>query len=290
MISDSARPGTLEERIDTSHRANLAWKTGTSYGFRDAWALGATPGATIGVWIGRPDGTPLPGQYGAITALPLLYAINDALPRALQAAASPAPPSVGTATICWPLGQREDATPPEHCVRRHTAWVLDSTVPATLPGPTHPAPTPTAYRRDRHSGLRLSDTCRLPHAEERASIAPWPALVMPWLASGERRQSILPALAADCSDTAAPLQALQIVGLVDGAVLRSPSNRQRAPEVNLRALGTGDAVQWLLDGRLVAHSQGAGVVQLRFDQTGPQRLLAIDTHGRYASIDLRVLD
>lgn len=290
MISDTARPGTLEERIDTSRRANLAWKTGTSYGFRDAWAIGAAPGAIIGVWIGRPDGTPLPGQYGAITALPLLFAINDMLPRTLQAAASSAPASVGTATICWPLGQREDATLPEHCVRRHAAWVLDGTIPPTLPGPTHAAPAPVSYRRDRHSGQRLGDACSRPHADELASLAPWPPLVLPWLAAGERRQATLPALAPDCVDTAEPVQALQIVGLVDGAVLRSPGNRQRAPEVTLRALGTGETVQWLLDGRLVAHSRSGSTVQLRFDQAGPQRLVAIDAQGRYASIDLRVLD
>ncbi len=289
MISDSARPGTLEERIDSSRRASLAWKTGTSYGFRDAWAIGATPGAVIGVWIGRPDGTPLPGQYGAITALPLLFAISDALPRTLHATASPAPASVGTAAICWPLGQREETTASGHCARRHTAWILDGTTPPTRPGPTHAAPAPVSFRRDRHSGLRLTESCRLPHAEELASIAPWPVLVIPWLTAGERRQATLPPLAPDCTDSAEPVQVLQIVGLVDGAVLRSPSNRQRAPEVTLRALGTGDAVQWLLDGRLVAHSQGAGTVQLRFDQAGPQRLVAIDAQGRYASIDLRVL-
>src|SRR6185437_5190745 len=59
--------------------ANVAWKTGTSYGYRDAWAIGVTDRWTIGVWIGRPDGTPSPGQYGAVTALPLLFRIADML-------------------------------------------------------------------------------------------------------------------------------------------------------------------------------------------------------------------
>lgn len=42
----------------------LAWKTGTSFGFRDAWAVGVTDRYTIGAWVGRPDGTPNPGFSG----------------------------------------------------------------------------------------------------------------------------------------------------------------------------------------------------------------------------------
>ena len=56
---------------------SMAWKTGTSYGFRDAWAMGLKGDYTVGVWIGRPDGSPSPGQYGAITALPLLGQVME---------------------------------------------------------------------------------------------------------------------------------------------------------------------------------------------------------------------
>ena len=58
----------------------IAYKTGTSYGFRDAWALGYSPSWTVGVWTGRADGTPRPGAYGRNTAAPLLFAVFDRLP------------------------------------------------------------------------------------------------------------------------------------------------------------------------------------------------------------------
>ena len=58
---------------------HIAYKTGTSYGFRDAWAIGYTPRHTVGVWVGRPDGTPSPGRYGANTAAPLLFQVFDHL-------------------------------------------------------------------------------------------------------------------------------------------------------------------------------------------------------------------
>ncbi|VDY34906.1 penicillin-binding protein 1C [Morganella morganii] len=57
----------------------LAWKTGTSYGYRDAWALGVNNRYTIGVWVGRPDGTPVAGQAGFATAIPILYQVDSYL-------------------------------------------------------------------------------------------------------------------------------------------------------------------------------------------------------------------
>ena len=51
----------------------IAFKTGTSYGFRDAWAFGYTPSHTVGVWSGHVDGTPRPGASGRDAALPLLF-------------------------------------------------------------------------------------------------------------------------------------------------------------------------------------------------------------------------
>lgn len=88
----------LEEAPHPSHGARrrggpLAWKTGTSYGFRDAWAIGVADGLVAGVWVGRPDGTPRPGHYGARSAAPLLFELFDVLPRAPRLAApQPASP------------------------------------------------------------------------------------------------------------------------------------------------------------------------------------------------------
>ena len=54
-------------------RMRLAYKTGTSYGHRDAWALGFDGAHVVGVWIGRPDGTPVPGAFGGDLAAPVLF-------------------------------------------------------------------------------------------------------------------------------------------------------------------------------------------------------------------------
>jgi penicillin-binding protein 1C len=63
----------------------IAYKTGTSYGYRDAWALGFDGRHTIGVWVGRPDGSPVSGLVGRIAAAPVLF---DAFARLGQPAVS----------------------------------------------------------------------------------------------------------------------------------------------------------------------------------------------------------
>ena len=76
---------------DNAPIGRIAFKTGTSYGYRDAWAVGFDGRMTIGVWVGRPDGAPVPGLVGRASAAPILF---DAFARTgLTPAPLPKPPS-----------------------------------------------------------------------------------------------------------------------------------------------------------------------------------------------------
>jgi penicillin-binding protein 1C len=70
----------------------IAFKTGTSYGYRDAWAVGFDGRMTIGVWVGRPDGAPVPGLIGRVSAAPILF---DAFARSAHGVAPLAPAPKG---------------------------------------------------------------------------------------------------------------------------------------------------------------------------------------------------
>jgi len=78
-LKEVNRPDELDWRLIRSLR-KAAWKTGTSYGFRDAWAVGMTPQWTIGVWAGNADGHGVPGLTGARTAGPVLFDVLNLLP------------------------------------------------------------------------------------------------------------------------------------------------------------------------------------------------------------------
>jgi len=60
---------------------NIAWKTGTSFGFRDAWAIGTTSDYVVGVWVGNADGEGRPGLIGTQVAGPVLFDVFDMLPE-----------------------------------------------------------------------------------------------------------------------------------------------------------------------------------------------------------------
>jgi penicillin-binding protein 1C len=72
---------------ENSLAGRIAFKTGTSYGYRDAWSVGFDGKHTIGVWVGRPDGAPVPGLVGRTAAAPILF---DAFAR-IGATVSPLP-------------------------------------------------------------------------------------------------------------------------------------------------------------------------------------------------------
>ena len=79
-LKEVNRPDQLDWRLIGSVR-KAAWKTGTSYGFRDAWAVGMTPEYTIGVWAGNADGSGVPGLTGARAAGPAMFDILNLLPE-----------------------------------------------------------------------------------------------------------------------------------------------------------------------------------------------------------------
>jgi penicillin-binding protein 1C len=119
------RPGDeMAWRAFSSPRM-VAWKTGTSYGFRDAWAVGVTPRHAVGVWVGNADGEGRPGLTGHAAAAPLLFELVGSLPGGGWFAT----PSAGLedVDVCARSGMR--ASP--HCETRRAELVP----PAALDSP-----------------------------------------------------------------------------------------------------------------------------------------------------------
>jgi penicillin-binding protein 1C len=101
-----------------SRARTIAFKTGTSYGYRDAWSVGFSNDYTVGVWVGRADGTPRPGHVGRDAAAPILLKIFGLLPADKRPAPSvPAGAILATSTDQLPPAlriftrEREQAQP-----------------------------------------------------------------------------------------------------------------------------------------------------------------------------------
>lgn len=80
ILEDTPPPPTWLAEGNRRNGSRIAYKTGTSYGYRDAWAIGYTRDYTIGIWVGRPDGSFSAGRMGRDAAAPLLFAAFDQLP------------------------------------------------------------------------------------------------------------------------------------------------------------------------------------------------------------------
>lgn len=292
-LSSGPRPGERADLFDLRDRPRVAWKTGTSYGFRDAWALGATRAYTVGVWVGRPDGTPLPGQYGAITALPLLFDVIDSLPRQRgDALALPRPDSVREQAVCWPLGIAATDQPEALCRRRLDAWVLDGAIPPTFAERESRlwSAGRVRFQVDAVTGRRLSSRCSEPHRARDAELARWPALLSPWLGAADRSAARLPALAADCVDDGRErLAQLHIEGVQAGARLARAPGSERGVRLSLRTLGAQGRVQWLLDGRWLAQTDGQRPFVHEFSEPGRYTLTALADSGAWDRVEFQVL-
>lgn len=292
ILSGQARPDR-DPRAELVQRPVLAWKTGTSYGFRDAWAIGVGPRYLIGVWIGRPDGTPVPGQFGLASAAPLMLQVHDVLTnrdsqRGISAPVKPVPANVGVAAICWPLGQPMSRSDP-NCRRQRFAWTLDHTTPPTLQALDQPLSVGLMENIWVNAkGLRVDAHC--PGAEPR-NIALWPAPLEPWLPRAERREARIPAADPDCPPPAlAASSPLSIVGVREGDQLRLPAASQQALHLKLSALGGSGRRWWFLNGAPLGDSANQEFINASFEHLGRYQLSVLDEAGQTARLEFSIVD
>lgn len=268
--------------------APLAWKTGTSYGYRDAWAIGLNARYTIGVWVGRPDGTPTAGQFGQGSALPILNQVNNLLQatsrlQQLRLPPDSRPPSVSAAEICWPGGQ---SLPPgdSNCRRRLMTWLLDNSQPPTLQAPGQESIQGTQQRVwvDKQ-GYRVAPDC--PGAELQV-ITLWPLPLEPWLASGEHRARRLPPISSSCpprqSSTPAPLL---LFGVRNGETLkRLPGQQQLVVKIFSQG-GQGQRF-WFVNGESAQSHDSA--ISLELKHSGNYQVLVLDEEGQTATVQFEM--
>ncbi|VVO58480.1 Penicillin-binding protein 1C [Pseudomonas fluorescens] len=292
ILSGQARPDR-DPRAELVQRPVLAWKTGTSYGFRDAWAIGVGPRYLIGVWIGRPDGTPVPGQFGLASAAPLMLQVHDVLTnrdsqRGISAPVKPVPANIGVAAICWPLGQPMSRSDP-NCRRQRFAWTLDNTTPPTLQALDQPLSVGLMESIWVNTkGLRVDAHC--PGATSK-SIALWPAPLEPWLPRVERREARIPPADPDCPPPAlAASSPLSIVGVREGDQLRLPAASQQALRLNISALGGSGRRWWFLNGAPLGDSANQDSINASFERLGRYQLSVLDEAGQTARLEFSVVD
>lgn len=264
----------LRDRPDFPDRSLLArepprihWKTGTSYGNRDAWAVGSGRRYTVVVWLGNLDQTSSSALVGAPAAAPILFDLLEGLDDGLEGE-DPLPPGFAPVEVCALSGQR----PTDACPKTHRVPALASRAP------TDRCALHVATDVDAATGERLSGACSAPHVRERRLFVQWPPRVDAYLAN--REGTPLPPLARDClapSRGGAPV----IRSPEDGTiVVLMPGVPEDQQEVPLEAVvAGGEEVAWYADGRFVARV-GSGERAWWTPTAGTHQLAVMDATGR----------
>lgn len=173
----------------TSSR-KIAWKTGTSFGFRDGWAVGTTTEYVVGVWTGNADGEGRPGLTGTATAAPILFEIFSILPHTSWF--EPPYDELEYTTVCRKSGHLPGMNCPE----------TDSTQVLLKGMNTPPCPYHTLVHLDKSEKYRVNADCE---SVENIVTQSWFVLppVMEWYyKSGDPAYRELPPFRSDCISTA----------------------------------------------------------------------------------------
>jgi len=290
ILQEYRRPDLPGGRLSLDQSRQVAWKTGTSYGFRDAWTVGVTDRHTIGVWVGRPDGTPSPGQYGAATAAPLLFSIVDSLPRS-YAQPAPVPNSVRRIEICWPLGIAPLAKDDPFCHQRRKAWILNDAVPPTFPdrNDQHWQGNPINILLNPATRLRVDTDCAVENPIVR-TIAKWPKAARPWLSPKIRAAERIPRMDPICNKPVSYIpDTIRILDIEPDTIFRPPGSETELPTITLHAQGGEGELFWMLNGEVICRSEINQPRMYRFKRSGRFTLTVMDLAGNYDSADILVL-
>jgi penicillin-binding protein 1C len=272
-LSTKDRPDFPRRRDIAGIPAEIHWKTGTSFGLRDAWAVGSGPRYTAVVWTGNADNSSSAELIGSEASGPMLFDVLEGLAdRTRVPAPQPRPEELVRIEVCAFSGYiASDA-----CPERTKAWAPVHAVP------TAPDPYLQSYDVDRATGRAVLPACRVPGRDyERRSFVVLPSAVASWLTERNRSVPDPPVFAEGCvpeTNTVAPSMLTPAEGQIVTLIRGMPAEQQRIP---LTASARTARVSWFVDGEHL----GTGPSSERLHWTpspGRHEIVVTDEAGRKA--------
>ncbi len=283
ILRDNPRPDEAIYR-PSRHRITPAWKTGTSWGFRDAWTAGVIGPYVMVVWMGHFDGQSNPALIGIHTAAPLFFDLADALRAAEPKLAEVIfrnPPRLAKVEVCSASGD----LPNVDCPQRSRSWFIPGVSPIRL--------------SEVHRRLRLDKrTGRIACADAPASTVReevyefWPSDLMRLFAqAGIPRRPLPPA--GDCGAAGKPdgvLRPPQIVSPIAGLsyVVRADELGVKTLPLQAHADAATTTLHWFADGAYLGHSAPGGLLAYAPVHSGRLLLTVSDEQGGSDSRELLV--
>jgi penicillin-binding protein 1C len=275
ILSDIRRPELPDCWESTKNLPKIAWKTGTSYGNRDAWCIGYNPDYTVGVWVGNFTGEDSRGLVGVDAAAPLVFNIFNAI--AGGSGWFKKPEAVDTREVCALSGM----LPSKDCPITIEEYYI--------PG-TSPIQTCNMHRKfpiDIETGLRLTNASKdeRPHTEKIFEI--WPSEIASWRIREGYPVDAVPPLYDESNLSSSGLK----------PVILSPSSgarfivRQGVPTEHQRILleastsNMTDQIFWFVDSELFA-TCSPDERQFYNPSVGRHKIMCMDAEGNASTVTI----
>ena len=274
MLRTNQRPDTGEVAMPP-----VAWKTGTSWGFRDAWTAGVFGRHVLVVWVGNFDGSGNPAFVGIQTAAPLFFRIVDSLrAQGLDKPEPDGPPPKGVTRIevCTASGD----LPNDLCTERSSTWFIPGKSPIRIS---------QLHRAVVVDAVTGAPTCARGPGTRTEVFEFWPTDMQRLFreAGMPRRQ---PPKLPECADAADTAEG-------DGPAIVAP-NKATTYTVRLskpvplalraNALGAHDTLFWFANGGLVGKGRPGEALAWTPAAAGRVQLRVVDQQGRFDSRDIDV--
>lgn len=270
ILTTLSRPDIPSGFESSARLPRIAWKTGTSYGRRDAWAIGYNRRFTVGVWVGNFDGSGNEHLTGSECATPLLFDIVNAIDRSQDARWLVQPPQLDVRLVCTMSGH----PPADSC----TNQVVDVFIPGVS------SPERCSHQREtyvQHDGrMAFCTSCLPPSGWVRRMELDMPAPVLMYMRDNGVSVRLPPPHNPACTR------------VFDGTIrLTAPANDktyilENGTDTQLRcsAQAPSDAttLYWFINDAFITSSPAGSVVFIA-PQPGRQTLTCVDDRGRRAA-------
>jgi len=252
-----------------SSSRKVAWKTGTSFGFRDAWAVGTTPEYVVGVWVGNASGEGRPGLTGTLAAAPILFELIDLLPQS-----------------SWFKTPWDDLEKTMVC--HHSGYLLSANcpdadtiyIPADKPILTTPCPFHKLIHTEINSGKQVNLSCDV---EGEIQTIPWFSLppVEAWYF--QRRVPWYrpePEWKTDCNPdgSSTPMQLINQIPVKGIFIPRDLNGKMSSLVLEIAHQQSGRTVYWHIDDQFIAQTNEIHSIAIN-PEAGEHELVILDDLG-----------
>jgi penicillin-binding protein 1C len=277
-LTEVYRPGEESGWRYFNSSKPIAWKTGTSFGFRDGWAIGVTPDFVVGIWVGNADGEGRPGLTGTDAAAPILFDIFSKLPDGAWFT-RPAM-ELEKITVCAISGYRSSP----QCMEVDTLGV-------TMRGMESPAcPYHQLVHLSHDRKFRVNSDCEPIH---RVLNVPWfilPPVQEYYFRAKNVSYLPLPPLRADCQ-VASAVDAMELIYPKPSSKVYIPrelSGKTGNAVFHLAHRNPGATVHWHLDGNYLGSTKSRHQLPVNPGK-GRHKLVLVDDNGESLEEHFEVL-